>query len=48
MVTTADSVEGCLWEEVLLSDEWTDSGDLDETLKDVDVSVQAPEDFDHA
>ena len=48
MVTTAETSEGCLWEEVLLSDDLTDSGDFDEALEDVDVAVQAPEDFDHA
>jgi hypothetical protein len=48
MLTTAESQEGCLWEEVLLSDDLTDSGELDEALEDIDVVIEAPADFDHA
>ncbi len=46
-MVTAEAQEGCLWEEVLLSD-LTDSSDVDEALEDIDVVIEAPGDLDHA
>ena len=45
MLTDAESQEGCVWEEVLLSDDLTDSG---EELEGIDVVIEAPEEVDHA
>jgi hypothetical protein len=46
-MVTAEAQEGCLWEEVLLSD-LTDSSELDEALEDIDVVIETPVEFDHA